>query len=333
MVPDDSRPVWFRVRIASLAYPGSSRCRLVCLPAAGPSNQLLLSFVSACLPLSVSLRLSHLALAVVLATAGLLAPAAAWAHGDDQVIIEALTEELARAPSADLHLRRGELFRHHQDWERAEADYAAAARLEPALAIVDYFRARARLEAGVPDLALPLIERFLVAAPREAEGCFLRGEILASLNRPAEAAASYADGLERARQPRPEHFLRRARLLAAAAPHDPARALAAVDEGLARLGPIVSLVDEAIALELARGHPAGALARLAAALESAPRREGWLVRQGDVLVQCGRRDDAVASYRAALAAIAELPERYRATVPVEKLARDARQSIARLSAR
>lgn len=273
------------------------------------------------------------ALPAVFATACLLAPIAAPAHGDDQIIIEALTEELAKAPSADLHLRRGELFRHHREWERAEADYTAAARLEPTLAIIDYFRARARLEAGAPEEALAVIGRFLAAAPREAEGWYLRGEILAALDRPAEAAAAYADGLGRAAQPRPEHFLRRSRLLAAATPDDPARVLAAVDEGLARLGPIVSLVDEAIALELARGHHAGALDRIAAALARAPRRETWLVRQGDVLVQCGRRDEAIASYRAALAAIAELPERYRTTVPVEKLARDARQSLERLSAR
>jgi predicted Zn-dependent protease len=284
-------------------------------------------------PVAVVFLSPRSALPAALALAALLSPLPATAHGDDQVIIEALTEELAKAPSADLHLRRGELFRHHREWERAEADYTAAARLEPALAIIDYFRSRARLEAGAPGEALPLVERFLAAAPREAEGWYLRGEILAALDRPVEAAAGYADGLACAAQPRPEHFLRRARLLAAASPGEPARVLAAVDEGLARLGPIVSLVDEAIALELARGHPAGALTRIAAALERAPRREAWLVRQGDVLVQCGRRDEAIASYRGALAAIAELPERYRTTVPVEKLARDARQSLERLSAR
>jgi fumarate hydratase class I len=75
------------------------------------------------------------------------------AHGDDQRVLELLTAELARAPDADLHLRRGELHRHLRDWERAEADYAAAARLAPELALVAYFRARARLEAGDPAVA------------------------------------------------------------------------------------------------------------------------------------------------------------------------------------
>jgi hypothetical protein len=48
------------------------------------------------------------------------------------------------------------------------------------------------------------------------------------------------------------------------------------------------------------------------------------------LAACGRTDEAVAAYRAALGAIEELPERYRTTVPIEKLCRDARTALARL---
>jgi hypothetical protein len=66
-------------------------------------------------------------------------------------------------------------------------------------------------------------------------------------------------------------------------------------------------------------------------MQHVPRREGWLVRKGGVLVKSGRANEAVASYRAALSAIDELPERYRDTVPVEKLARDARAALSRLS--
>lgn len=261
----------------------------------------------------------------------LLAPAPASAHGDDRLIIEALGAELARSPSAELHLRRGELFRHQRDWERAEADYAAARRLEPTLVTVDYFRARARLEAGVPAEGLPLVDRFLAAVPAEAEGWYLRGEILAALNRPEEAAASYGEGLTRARQPRPDNFLRQARIIVAVGPAAADRALAALDEGINRLGPVVSLVDEAVALELARGRHEGALARIAAAMDRAPRRETWLVRQGDVLAACGRREEAVTSYRAALAAIADLPDRHRETVPMGKLSADARAALGRLA--
>lgn len=206
-----------------------------------------------------------------------------------------------------------------------------AARLEPGLALVDFFRARALLESGAPAQARPLIDRYVAKAPGEAEGWFLRGDVLAALGRHEAGAAAYAEGLRRAPHPRPEHYISRARLLAAAPQAGAAAAIAALDEGIARLGPVISLVDYAIALELkGRNYPA-ALERIAGTMKHSPRRETWLVRQGDVLVQCGRASEAVASYRAALDAIEDLPPRYRETVPIEKLARDARKSIDRLA--
>lgn len=253
------------------------------------------------------------------------------AHGDDQLLIEALTEELTKAPDADLFIRRGELYRHHQEWAKAEADFAAAAKLDPALTLVDFFRARVLLESGAPSRALPFIERYQKSAPDEPEGWYLRGEIAHALGRSAAAAAHYADGIRRAASPRPEHFLRRARILAAVTPLDRAAVLAALDEGIARLGPVISLVDYAIELDVDAKNFASALARIDRAMQSFPRRERWLVRRGDLLVKSGRTADAIASYRAALSAIEELPERYRDTVPMEKLAADVRASLQRLS--
>jgi predicted Zn-dependent protease len=255
----------------------------------------------------------------------------AHAHGDDLFLIEALTEELEKAPEPDLYIRRGELFRHHQEWALAEADFIAAAKLEPKLAVVDFFRARLLLESGFPEKAHPIVDRYISAVPDEAEGWFLRGEVLAALGRHDDGAADYSEGISRARTPRPDHYLRRARFLGAAPKPDPARIIAALDEGIARLGPIISLVELTILFEEARNNFDGALERIALAMAHSPRRERWLVRQGDVLVQAGRPDEAIASYRAALAAIEALPERYRTTVPIEKLVRDAQEALERLS--
>ncbi|MGH8019428.1 MAG: tetratricopeptide repeat protein [Opitutaceae bacterium] len=119
------------------------------------------------------------------------------AHGDDHLLIEALTEELTRAPDADLFIRRGELFRHHQEWVRAEADFSAAARLDPELLIVDFFRARALLEAGEPQKARAFIDRYLAAAPDEPEAWFLHGDVLAALGQHEEGAGNYAEAIRR----------------------------------------------------------------------------------------------------------------------------------------
>lgn len=268
--------------------------------------------------------------AVILAHFALATGSGLHAHGDDQVLIQALTEEIARAPEADLYIRRGELYRHHQEWNLAEADFVAAARLQPGLAVVDYFRARTLLEAGAAEKARPFIERYVAKVPAEAEGWFLRGEIQAAGGDLAAGAADYATGIRHAPHPRPEHFIQRARLLAAATAGGPADALAALDAGIARLGPVISLVDYAIALEIERKDFEAALARIAVAMEHSPRRETWLVRRGDMLVKAGRPQEATEAYQAALGAIDELPPRYRDTVPIEKLARDARIALARL---
>ena len=262
-----------------------------------------------------------------LLAAGLAGPLGA--HGDDQRVLELLTAELAQAPDADLHLRRGELYRHLREWERAEADYAAAARLAPELAVIHYFRARAHLEAGDPAGALPAIDRFLAAEPGTPDGWFLRAEIHAAAGRNEAAAADCARGIERAPEPRPEHFLRHARLLASGG--DRAAALAALDAGLERLGPVVSLVEQALTLELERGEPDGALRRIDAALAAAPRREGWLYRRGEVLERAGRPSEAKAAYAEGLAVVRALPERLRDTVPMEKLERDLRRALGRLT--
>ncbi len=255
------------------------------------------------------------------------------AHGDDQLLIDALTEELAKAPEADLFIRRGELFRHHQEWAKAAADFESAAKLEPRLGIIDFFRARLWLEAGDPLKAQPFVERYVKDTPDEAEGWFLRGDIRAALGQHEAGAQDYVAGLQKTPRPRPEHYLRRAKVLAMAPTPEPARILAAIDEGILRIGPVVSLVDYAIAIEIEHNNFAGALTRIDEAMKHAPRRESWLVRKGDILVKSGRAEEAVASYRAALSAIDELPARYRETVPIEKLQRDARNAINRISAK
>jgi len=260
-----------------------------------------------------------------------VAPLSVHAHGDDLLLIEALTEELTKKPDADLFIRRGELYRHHQEWAKAEADLLAATKLDPSLTLIDFFRARVLLESGAPQRALPFIARYQKSAPDEPEGWYLHGEIAHTLGRSAEAAAHYADGIRRAPNPRPEHFLRRARILAGITPRDPVQVLAALDEGIARLGPVISLVDYAIELEVEANNLDAALVRIDRAMANLPRRERWLVRRGDLLVKAGRTPEAVAAYRSALAAIEELPERYRDTVPMGKLAADARASLQRLS--
>jgi predicted Zn-dependent protease len=282
--------------------------------------------------LQTLLRRARLRPLLTLAYAAVALAPSLRAHGNDQLVIDALTEEIAQAPAAELFLRRGELYRHQEQWVKAEADYVSAEKLDPSLTIVSYFLARVHLDAGAPAKAAPIAERYSRSAPAEPEGWFLRAEIAHALGETDAAAAHAAEGIRRSANPRAEHYLRRARILATARPAAPERVLAAIDEGIARLGHALPLVDYAVTLETEAGRYDQALARIDAAMENLPRRERWLARRGDILAKTGRITEAISAYRAALEAIAALPERFRATVPMEKLATDARLALARLGA-
>jgi predicted negative regulator of RcsB-dependent stress response len=81
----------------------------------------------------------------------------------------------------------------------------------------------------------------------------------------------------------------------------------ALDQAIARIGPVHTLELRALELEEAAGRHDAALRRLDAMLSRAERRETWLKRRGDVLRRAGRASEALTAYRAAQAAIAALP--------------------------
>lgn len=270
------------------------------------------------------------ALPIALAAGFLAQPAGLTAHGADQPLFDALAEEIARGPEADLYIRRGELHRHHQEWDKAEADLAAAAKLEPKRAVISLLRARVQHEAGAPGKARDHLSLYLAAVPTDPEGQFLRAEIAAALGQYDVAARHYGEGIRLSASPRADHYLRHAQLLAFI---DRAAALAALEAGLARLGPALALIDQAITLDLATDDITSALRRIDTALKQAPRRERLLSRRGDILASAGRPVEAAATYRDALAAITALPPGLRETLPMEKLAQDIRRSLDALSAR
>lgn len=241
-------------------------------------------------------------------------PSPASAHPEIAAEIRLLTarieKEGANPSCTDLYLRRGELHRVHENWEQALSDYARALSLDPPRAEVYYCRARLLLEKGEPRAALAEADTFLKRRPEEARGLALRANIHAALGDHDQAAHDYAAAIRQSAQPGADLYLRRAEsLLAMRSPQGgEARALQAIEEGIARLGPVVTLVHRAIALELARGNYEGALARIdwiqARSANAAP----WLKRRGDVLVEAGRSEEAMQAYRLALEQLDHLPD-------------------------
>jgi len=242
-------------------------------------------------------------------------PVPGGAHGDVHGQIEAVTQEIEKAPrNAELFLRRGELNRVHGDWDAAQADYAYAQALDPGLSVIDLARGRLFLQAGWPRSAKESLDRFLSRNTNHVVALTTRARALGLLGDREGAARDYTAAIAYSREPTPDLYIERARVLTTEDGASLAAALAGLDEGIRRLGPLVTLQLYAIDLEVRLGRVNEALGRLETIAAKSPRKETWFARRGEILQEAGRSIEALEAYNNSLAAIKRLPPS-RAMVP------------------
>ena len=212
----------------------------------------------------------------------------------------------------DLYIKRGELYRMHRDWDAALADYQRAADRDPDSDVVPFVRGRMFFEAGRWVEAKTDLDRLLQARPDHREGLLTRARLLVKLEQPLAAVADYDKVIASLENPTPEYYLERAKALTSAGLDHFDEALDGVGEGIERLGPIFTLVDFAIDIELRLNRYDRALARLDQIRPSmAPER--WFHRRGVILSRMGRTDEARKSYSQALESFRAAPVRRRST--------------------
>jgi tetratricopeptide (TPR) repeat protein len=264
--------------------------------------------------------------ALAVALLSLTAPAVR-AHGDLHNQIADLDRRIAAAPTdAALVLRRAELHRIHREWTAADADYVRVLALEPRHPEAAWLRARAALESGNAAAALAQLDRYLAQHPEHAGARLTRARALVASARAPEAVSDFALAIDRLPQPEPDHFLEWADAQRAAG-LPPALQLATIDRGLRRLGPVPALEALALEIEIATGRYDDALARIDRQTALAARKESLLFRRAQVLARAGRRDEALAAYRASLEAIERLPDSLRGVKAIGQLAEQARAAM------
>jgi predicted Zn-dependent protease len=228
-------------------------------------------------------------------------------------------------------LRRGELRREHVEYEAAYADFAQASILDPRLAIVDLFRGRLFLDWGWPLSARACLDRLLARQPKHVDGLVFRARALVKLNQRLAAVRDYDLAVALSAEPGPDLFIERAQVLVGEGPEHYATALKGLDEGIQKLGPLVTLQLFAIEAELKQRNFDGALARVDKITERSPRKETWLARRAEILVQAGRPAEAKRSYEAARTALQTLPATRRNVPAMLELARRIQKEIDSLS--
>ena len=256
-----------------------------------------------------------------------LLPAFVSAHEGLHEQIVALTAKIKRDPkNATLYLQRGELHRLHRDWARASADYDQAARLRPDLTIVDLARGKMLFESGRLRRAKLTLDHFLSRQSGHFEGLITRARVLAKMGRRSDAVNDFTQVIAASSAPEPELYLERAQVIAGDEKLV-SEALSSLDEGVKRLGPLVTLQLAAIDLELRRRNYDGALSRVDLIAAQSERKEAWLVRRGEILAAAGREEEARASFNAALVAIESLPATLRRSRTVTALQLRARTAL------
>lgn len=266
-------------------------------------------------------------LAVTLLFLALAAPA----HEDLELQIARLTRRIEERPSdARLWFRRAELHRLHRDGPPARADYARARDLDPALAEVDLGLGRlARAEGRLGD-AVRHLGDYLERRPDDGAGFVERARARAALGAWDLAWKDYDAALAKLQNPPPDLHVERARAIRSAGAA--AEGLRAVDEATRHFGPLVTLVTEAVDMELADGRPERALSRIELALEGGGRNERWHLRRGEILQGMGRAGAAREAYAKALRQIEDLPPARRRTRETSALENDLRARIQSLEA-
>ena len=273
-----------------------------------------------------------LKLAVAVALCFLCFPRAAQAHGDLHLQIVELTKEIEKDPrNPDLYLRRGELHRAHSDFDAAQADYDHAFALDPKLPTLDFAKGRMFLDANWPLSSKIALDRFIAKNPNHAEAFVTRARALVKLNQRLAAVEDYTRAIDLTAEGRPELYLERAQALVAEGTNNLNAALKGLDEGVAKLGPLVTLHLYALDLEVEAKRYDAALTRLEQVMARSPRKETWLERRGNILRQAGREAEARQAYESALKAMDTLPPVRRNVPAMADLEKRLRTSVAALS--
>ncbi len=199
------------------------------------------------------------------------------------------------------------------------ADFERVAEINPDLAEVDMSLGRMFLASGRPVQAEEAFKRFILQVPNHAEARVTLAMALVQLDRRREAVVEYTRAIKLCPSPTPGLYLERAKTLIDEGDGYVDEALRGLDEGIHRLGPIITLQLYAIDLELKKNQFDAALIRLEQITEKASRKETWLARRGDILEKAGRADQALVAHASALAAIQKLPAHRRSTQTMTQL--------------
>jgi len=226
----------------------------------------------------------------------------AYAHGSLHEAIERKSVHIAENPGDALLLfERGLLYQEHKEAGKALADFHKALQLEPAYYICHLPLSELYLEKGLVRKALFHVNTLLSFEPGNPFAYETRASAYQMMGQDALAVADLrkAVALKNADAIRPEDYFRLSGSILKASPGNYDEAIAALEEGLQRLGNIISIQSRIVSLEIESHRCGEAVKRIDQIMAPLARKEKWLAQKAQILEMDGKPEEAYAAYRQA----------------------------------
>ncbi len=227
---------------------------------------------------------------------------------------------------AGLHAELAGVRREHGEWQNALQEWNEVERLAPGKYPIDFLRAQVLYDSRDAAGAIRALDRFIATHPAHPPARLLRGRARAALHQAEASLADFRAAFAATTQLEPDLVIEVAGVMSAQGHRE--EALAVFLAGIARLGPVPSLLLPLIDLEIASGRADTALARIDAAQKSAPRPEPWMAKRADALGQLGRNAEARVAWENLMQRLAALPPRELGSNAMSQLAVQAREALA-----
>lgn len=236
----------------------------------------------------------------------------AFGHAQLDEMLVLVNEELAESPeSAPLYVKRGELYRDHEEFDKALADFDRAEKLDSTYQNYELHRGLVYLGMGKAELSVDYFTRAHQADPDNFTPIYYRARAYFRLERFAEACTDFDKAFPSMKRVTPGNILEHAQ----AHQNNPQTgigvAIDRLESGLKRLGNVISLEMALVDLYAQAGDYKGGVELLSRIIGRGGRVDLWRMMRGDLYEKMGEAEKARVEFVAVSRSIRRLSHNVR----------------------
>ncbi|RTR34141.1 tetratricopeptide repeat protein [Shewanella atlantica] len=223
---------------------------------------------------------------------------------------------------AHLYLKRGELHSDNRHWDLAWRDFQTALKYthDDKLRLdIWFYMGRMRLQSGMPDEAKTLLSKVIKLDPRYKSARLNLARTYSALEEYEQAVDEMDIFMSLLNRPTPDQFIERAMMAKSIESEGISKAIDGLNDGIDRLGPMVSLIDLLVDTYQELGETQLALAAIELLPDDVEALPRWQLRKGEILHRLMRYGDAQTAYQNGLNTISTMPAHRQSMPAVQAL--------------